>query len=104
MCQTGLRPFSPLLPYQSDSDLDIADWLLDQSDRELKLRFNRSGRVDILKPLFPIVFGLMRMRPSDRISISEALDLLKPLIESQDQSVYGWTPFGCLGSYYQTLM
>ena len=43
----------------------------------LKRKFHKRVQEESLKPLLPLIQGLMRFRPSDRISISQALDLAK---------------------------
>lgn len=45
---------------------------------KLKGKFDERVQEESLKPLLPIIEGLMRFRPSDRISISQALDLIRP--------------------------
>ena len=44
---------------------------------KMKGKFDERVHEDSLKPLLPIIQGLMRFRPSDRISISHALDLIR---------------------------
>lgn len=49
----------------------------------LEQRFEKYVTEETLKPLLPIIQGLMRFRPQDRISAEEALQLL-PLEEEED--------------------
>ena len=44
---------------------------------KLKRIFDERVQEESLKPLLPLIQGLMRFRPSDRISVSQALDLVK---------------------------
>ncbi len=48
------------------------------SRSKLEERFEKDVQDPSLKPLLPVIKGLMRMLPSDRISASQALDLLQP--------------------------
>jgi hypothetical protein len=49
---------------------------------ELEERFEKYVTEVSLKPLLPIIRGLMRFRPEDRISAEEALRLL--LVEEEE--------------------
>ncbi|KAK4152735.1 kinase-like domain-containing protein [Chaetomidium leptoderma] len=53
---------------------DIPDRMTGRS--KLEERFGRHVKEESLKPLLPIIRGLMRFRPQDRISAKEALRLL----------------------------
>jgi len=44
---------------------------------ELENKFNQNTVDPALAVLLPVIQGLMRFRPSDRLSASEALDLLR---------------------------
>jgi hypothetical protein len=46
---------------------------------KLEQKFDRSIHGETLKPLLPVIHGLMRFRPSDRISISQALDMISSI-------------------------
>jgi hypothetical protein len=55
---------------------------------ELEERFEKYVTEASLKPLLPIIRGLMRFRPGDRISAEEALRLL-PVEEEEDEEDEG---------------
>jgi hypothetical protein len=46
---------------------------------KLEQKFDRRIHDETLKPLLPVIQGLMRFRPSDRISISQALDMVSSI-------------------------
>ena len=48
----------------------------DFSRSKLEKKFDERIHEQSLKPLLPVIQGLMRFRPSDRISASQALDLI----------------------------
>ena len=41
---------------------------------------------ETLKPLLPVIQGLMRFRPSDRISLSQALDMVRRAKDDMDEA------------------
>jgi serine/threonine-protein kinase SRPK3 len=45
----------------------------------LEGKFDEKVQEERLKPLLPVIQGLMRFRPSDRISISQALDIIRSI-------------------------
>lgn len=65
------------------SDPDVAGgpksvpWLADI----FKQKIVRGGELEELGPLQPIIAGLLRMRPEDRLSAREALQLFKDTIK-----------------------
>ena len=44
-----------------------------------------SGLSIVKDPLLPVIQGLMRFRPSDRISLSQALDMIRRDGEAKDE-------------------
>jgi hypothetical protein len=56
---------------------------------KLEQRFDERVHDQILKPLLPVIRGLMRFMPEDRISASEALDLI-----TSDTSEDEYSPSG----------
>ena len=51
---------------------------------KLEQEFDQSIHEETLKPLLPVIQGLMRFRPSDRISISQALDMTSSISSSDN--------------------
>ena len=51
---------------------------------KLEQKFDRRIHDETLKPLLPVIQGLMRFRPSDRISISQALDMVSSISGNAD--------------------
>jgi hypothetical protein len=51
---------------------------------KLEQKFDRRIHDETLKPLLPVIQGLMRFRPSDRISISQALDMTSSISSSDN--------------------
>lgn len=49
------------------------------SPSKLERKFDEKVQDERLKSLLPVIQGLMRFKPSDRISISQALDLVKAI-------------------------
>jgi len=45
----------------------------------LEGKFDEKVQEERLKPLLPVIQGLMRFRPSDRISISQVLDIIRSI-------------------------
>ena len=54
------------------------------SPSRLEQKFDNGVQEQSLKRMPPVIQGLMRLRPSDRISISQALDLVRSIIEETE--------------------
>jgi hypothetical protein len=48
--------------------------------------FDNRIHEESLKPLLPVIQGLMRFRPSDRISASQALDMVRRAKDEMDEA------------------
>lgn len=69
-----------LLKMADKNPSDEADVRADESHlSKLERRLNEKVPEESLKLLLPVIQGLMRFMPSDRISASQALDLVKAL-------------------------
>jgi hypothetical protein len=52
----------------------------------LEQYFDNRIHEESLKPLLPVIQGLMRFRPSDRISLSQALDMVRRAKDDMDEA------------------
>jgi hypothetical protein len=52
----------------------------------LEKYFDNRIHEETLKPLLPVIQGLMRFRPSDRISLSQALDMVRRAKDEMDEA------------------
>ena len=58
---------------------------------ELEERLREEVKHESLKPLIPVLRGLLRMRPSDRISAAMALDVLEDgILQYREGLAHDW--------------
>ena len=62
------------------TDFELADFRVDESHlSRLELRFREKVPEEDLKPLLPVIQGLMRFMPSERTSALQALGVVRVL-------------------------